>query len=32
MMQVVALASGTLGMPSTVAIYSWISEEIEGRE
>lgn len=32
MMQVVALAAGTLGMPSTVAIYSWVSEEIEGRE
>lgn len=29
--QVVALAAGTLGMPSTVAIYSWIEEEFEGR-
>ncbi len=31
MHQVVALAAGTLGMPSTVAVYSWIEEEFEGR-
>jgi alkylhydroperoxidase/carboxymuconolactone decarboxylase family protein YurZ len=24
--QVVALAAGTLGMPSTVAVYSWVRE------
>ena len=28
LMQVVALTAGTLGMPSTVAVYSWIKEEI----
>jgi alkylhydroperoxidase/carboxymuconolactone decarboxylase family protein YurZ len=27
--QVVALAAGTLGLPATVAIYSWIREQIE---
>ena len=27
--QVVALAAGTLGMPSTVAVHSWVQEEIE---
>jgi alkylhydroperoxidase/carboxymuconolactone decarboxylase family protein YurZ len=26
--QVVALASGTLGMPSSVAVFSWIHDEI----
>ncbi len=29
--QVVALAASTLGMPSTVAVYTWIEEEFEGR-
>ena len=27
--QVVALAAGTIGMPSTVAVYSWILDEFE---
>ena len=27
--QVVALAAGTLGLPSTVAIYSWIRDVLE---
>ena len=27
--QVVALAAGTIGMPSTVAVYSWILDELE---
>lgn len=26
--QVVALAAGTLGMPSTVAVWSWVREEL----
>jgi 4-carboxymuconolactone decarboxylase len=29
--QVVALAASTLGLPSTVAIYSWVLEQIEKR-
>jgi len=32
LMQVVALASSTLGMPSTVAIFSWIQDELEKRK
>lgn len=27
--QVVALAAGTIGMPSAVAVYSWILDELE---
>jgi len=27
--QVVALAAGTIGMPSTVAAYSWVLDEME---
>lgn len=27
--QVVALAAGTIGMPSTVAVYSWILDEFK---
>lgn len=27
--QVVALAAGTLGMPSTVAAYCWVQDELE---
>lgn len=27
--QVVALAAGTLGLPSTVAVFSWIHDEID---
>lgn len=27
--QCVALSAGTLGMPSTVAVFSWVREEIE---
>lgn len=30
--QVVALAAGTLGMPSTVAAFSWVGETIEKEE
>jgi len=26
--QVVALAAGTLGMPATVAVFSWVEDEI----
>jgi 4-carboxymuconolactone decarboxylase len=26
--QVVALAAGTLGMPSTVAVFSWVTDEL----
>jgi alkylhydroperoxidase/carboxymuconolactone decarboxylase family protein YurZ len=29
--QVVALAAGTLGLPSTVAVFSWIRDEIDKR-
>jgi 4-carboxymuconolactone decarboxylase len=29
--QVVALAAGTLGMPSTVAVFSWVRDEV-GRD
>lgn len=29
--QVVALAAGTLGMPSTVAVYAWIRERLARR-
>ena len=27
--QVIALAAGTLGMPATVAVYSWVRDEIK---
>jgi len=30
--QVVALAASTLGFPSTVAVYSWVHEQIESAE
>ncbi len=30
--QVVALAASTLGMPSTVAIYSWVQDVFESRK
>lgn len=30
--QVVAMAASTLGLPSTVAIYSWVLEQIEKSE
>ena len=29
--QVVALAAGTLGLPSTVAVFSWMHDEIDKR-
>jgi alkylhydroperoxidase/carboxymuconolactone decarboxylase family protein YurZ len=29
--QVVALAAGTLGLPSTVAVYTWIRDVLEGK-
>jgi len=29
--QVVALAAGTLGMPSTVAVFSWVRDELDSR-
>lgn len=29
--QVVALAAGTLGMPGTVAVWSWVREEVAGQ-
>ena len=30
--QVVALAASTLGFPSTVAIFSWVQDELEKQE
>jgi 4-carboxymuconolactone decarboxylase len=27
--QVIALAAGTLGLPSTVAVYSWVRDSLE---
>lgn len=30
--QVVALAAGTLGMPSVVAVYTWVQDEIRKAE
>jgi alkylhydroperoxidase/carboxymuconolactone decarboxylase family protein YurZ len=30
--QVIALAAGTLGLPSTVAVYSWVRDTIEEKE
>ena|SRR5437867_13419242 len=27
--QVIALAAGTLGMPSTVAVFSWVHDELD---
>ena len=29
--QVVALAASTLGLPSTVAVHSWLTDVLEGR-
>ena len=29
--QVVALAAGTLGMPATVAVFSWVREALKAR-
>jgi len=29
MYQIVALAAGTLGLPSTVAVYTWIEDVLE---
>jgi alkylhydroperoxidase/carboxymuconolactone decarboxylase family protein YurZ len=29
--QVIALAASTLGMPSTVAVFSWVRDEIDRR-
>ena len=29
--QVIGLAAGTLGMPSTVAVFSWIRDRLPGR-
>jgi len=29
--QVVSLAAGTLGMPSTVAVFTWVHDEIDAR-
>ena len=29
---VVALAASTIGFPSTVAVYSWLREEVGGRQ
>jgi alkylhydroperoxidase/carboxymuconolactone decarboxylase family protein YurZ len=28
--QVIALAAGTLGLPATVAVFSWIQDELSG--
>lgn len=30
--QVIALAAGTVGMPSTVAVYSWSRDILEGED
>jgi alkylhydroperoxidase/carboxymuconolactone decarboxylase family protein YurZ len=30
--QVVALAAGTLGLPSTVACFTWVQDVLEPRE
>ncbi|RMH14089.1 MAG: carboxymuconolactone decarboxylase family protein [Gemmatimonadetes bacterium] len=30
--QVVALAAGTLGMPSTVAAYTWVRDVLDGED
>jgi 4-carboxymuconolactone decarboxylase len=30
--QVVAMAASTIGLPSTVAIYSWVLEQVEKRD
>ncbi len=32
MEQIVALTAGTLGLPTSVAVYSWINEELEKRK
>jgi alkylhydroperoxidase/carboxymuconolactone decarboxylase family protein YurZ len=29
---ILALAASTLGLPPTVAVYSWMREQLEGRE
>ena len=30
--QVIALAASTLGMPATVAVYSWVRDELDSEE
>ncbi len=30
--QVIALAAGTLGLPSTVAVWSWVQDELDESE
>ncbi len=30
--QVLALAAGTLGMPSVVAAFSWVGDELDGKD
>ncbi len=30
--QIVALAAGTLGLPATVAVYSWVRDTLAGEE
>jgi 4-carboxymuconolactone decarboxylase len=30
--QVIALAAGTLGLPATVAIFTWIRDDLDGRQ
>ncbi len=30
--QVIALAAGTLGLPATVAVYTWVTERSEGED
>ena len=29
--QVISLAAGTIGMPSTVAVFSWLRDDLAGR-
>ncbi len=30
--QIIALAASTIGLPPTVSVFSWILDELEGRE
>jgi alkylhydroperoxidase/carboxymuconolactone decarboxylase family protein YurZ len=30
--QVIALTAGTLGLPSTVAVFSWVEEALDGHD
>lgn len=30
--QILAIAASTLGLPPTVTVYSWVLDELEGRE